>query len=566
MLIKRIWLNRFKKFESLELSLLPGLNIIKGPNEAGKSTLHSAVIAGLFFNPSHRRAEIKNNISWNSDKMYKIGLKVEEDKKEYVLNKDFETKKIQMTGVDLEHEIVDPSNIGQRLHDWLGYSSAAVFRSTACIEQDKISKVTKGEKEIGDILQSTITGEDDTIANDAIIILNNALDGASKGNPANCMNNIEKISKQIEELEKEHRRVSAEINSATKSNVRLLEIEEALAGINSVLKTKVNLRAKNERRRELRTELNISEEKLQHVKNVLKLDEEIKMLDERLSVYEPLFDLADEDIEQFHSLLGKKQSLEELQKSLEAQLERPKQKVVQRKPKLNEFFIAGLVLLWVGLIGAILTKYLLVLAFLGLISLCAGLFLMISRSEVQIELSPGQIRNQINRSSEQLNLVDESIKYFLSRTKCASAHEFTTKLEGYKPLNKRKVEKEAELSGMIGKETIEQIKQASNELNARIDKIKEELRTLDAFALDPEAYQRLIDELDRLNQEKSELENEERELVIITSGAKPTNQDLAIIKERLASLQQKLELYRQRIKTYNKCLECLQTAREKTLR
>lgn len=568
MIIKNISLNRFKKFNDLEVSLLPGLNVIKGPNEAGKSTLHSAVIAGLFFNPSHRRAEIKNNVAWQSDKMYQIGITVAQNNQEFQLNKDFENKKVQMTGDGLQDEITDASTINQRLCDWLGFSSAAVFRSTACIEQDKISQVTRGDKQIGDVLQSTITGEDDAVANYAIEELQKALGKTSRESKKSdsYVGSIKKLVSHIDELEKQKNQVQAEIKVTARTNARLLEIEEELAGIDSVLCTKMNLKEKNERRRELMANLKVMEENRNHASSVLNLNEEIRTLHERLAAYEPFFKLIEEDIEQFYSLVGRKQSLEELQKSLEDQLEHPKQKVVQKRPNLNKLFIAGIVLLWIGLIGTLLTKFMLILAFAGLISLCAGIVLMISKSEVQIELSPNQIRNQINRASEQMNFVEESIKYFLSRTKCDTTQDFIARLERYRPLKKRKMEKDAELSGMIGDETVEDTRKTSKQLEINIRRTKEELQALDAFALDPEAYQRLLDEADRIQQQKSELHDEKQKLEIINNGVKPTNEDAAIIQEKLASLRQALELYKDRVNVCEKCLNCLETARERTLR
>ncbi len=567
MILKKISLNRFKKFQSLELSLLRGLNVIKGPNEAGKSTLHAAVIAGLFFNPSHRRAEIKNNISWNSEKMYEINLIIEEDMKEYEISKDFENRRIQIAETQSETKIMDSSKMNQKLFDWLGFTSARLFRSTVCIEQDKISQVTKGDKEIGDILKSTITGEDDAAASYVLMNLKTALDQSPKGEAnQNKYTSIKNLSRRIKESEEEKTYMKADIKKASNLNARLLDIEETLIRINSELKTKRNLKVKNERRRELKTDLDVLEEKLEHERNCLKLDLEIQKLEDRLTVYQPFFNLTDEDIEQFHSLLGNKESFEELQKSLEEQLKHPHQKVVQKRPKLNQFFIAGLILLWIGLIAAIITKYMLILAFAGLLSLCTGLVIMISKSEVQIELSPDQIRNQINHASDQLNFVNESIKYFLSRTKCTAAHEFIAKLEGYRPLKKRKIEKDAELSGMIGNQAIAEIKNSANELASGIKGAKQELSTLDAFALDPEAYQRLLDEVEKLAQEKSELEEESKQLRIVASNLQSNEEDLAFIEENLAELKNHLEFEQERSKIIKKCFNYLKMAREKTLR
>ena len=48
MLLTRLKLDYFGKFSGKELELKPGLNLIYGENEAGKSTLH-AFIKGILF-------------------------------------------------------------------------------------------------------------------------------------------------------------------------------------------------------------------------------------------------------------------------------------------------------------------------------------------------------------------------------------------------------------------------------------------------------------------------------------------------------------------------------------
>jgi len=568
MIIEKIVLNRFKKFENLEVALLQGLNVIKGPNEAGKSTLHSAVIAGLFFDPSHRRAEIKSNISWYSDKMYEISLTINENGKGYTLSKDFENKRIQISENGLRQEITDTSIINRKLCDWLGFSSISAFRSTVCIEQDKISQVTKGEKEIGEILQSTITGEDDATANSLIEWLTGVVSDESNESEKSgeIIRPVKELSGMISDLENEYTAAKTDANKASISNARLLEIEERLNEIDSLLHTKTTLKKKNDTRRAFQSELRIIEEKFAHASNALKLHEEILALGQRLSAYKPFFKLTDEDIETFHSLLGKKQSLEELQNSLQEQLNQPKQKVIQKRPKLNPVFIGGVIVLWIGLIGTILTKFMLILAFVGLVALCGGIILMLSKSEVQIELSPSQIRNQISHANDQINFIDENIKYFLSRTKTGAVKEFIEKQESYKPLKKRQIEKESELLGMIGEESIEKVKREFEELSRRKDKIKDELGKLDPFVLDSEGYQRTLDETEKLGKEKAGLEAEKRELEITVANVKTTDADLATLQERLAGLRQKMEFYEHRRLVYENCLSFLQMARRKTLR
>jgi recombinational DNA repair ATPase RecF len=47
MLLQRIALERFRQFDQQEYTFQPGLNIIKGPNEVGKTTLQEAILARI---------------------------------------------------------------------------------------------------------------------------------------------------------------------------------------------------------------------------------------------------------------------------------------------------------------------------------------------------------------------------------------------------------------------------------------------------------------------------------------------------------------------------------------
>ena len=48
MKIKKIQIQQFGKLKNREISLEPGVNVIYGPNESGKSTLHG-FLRGMFF-------------------------------------------------------------------------------------------------------------------------------------------------------------------------------------------------------------------------------------------------------------------------------------------------------------------------------------------------------------------------------------------------------------------------------------------------------------------------------------------------------------------------------------
>ncbi|MCA9382376.1 AAA family ATPase, partial [Candidatus Dojkabacteria bacterium] len=93
MKITRIKLQNYKKFQDKELEFLDGLNIIKGSNESGKSTLVSSLYTALFTDVTSRsKKEVAQLATWTSDDLFKIELDFSYKDKSLKLTKDFVAK------------------------------------------------------------------------------------------------------------------------------------------------------------------------------------------------------------------------------------------------------------------------------------------------------------------------------------------------------------------------------------------------------------------------------------------------------------------------------------------
>ena len=111
----------FGKFKDYELKFEPGINIIYGKNEAGKSTLHTFLKAMLYgMGGDHVRAGKKSAYDslrpWNGEEVYKGRLRIEHEGRNYTIERDF-----SISGDDLS--VYDEN--GSKLKD------PAVFMNTA---------------------------------------------------------------------------------------------------------------------------------------------------------------------------------------------------------------------------------------------------------------------------------------------------------------------------------------------------------------------------------------------------------------------------------------------------
>src|SRR5690242_17759750 len=92
MIVRRIRVRRFRGLDDLELTFRPGLNVIRGRNDAGKSTLHLAFSAALF---PVRPSEAKSYGPWTGQEgpAGEVVLEFEAAGHPYALRKDFASHK-----------------------------------------------------------------------------------------------------------------------------------------------------------------------------------------------------------------------------------------------------------------------------------------------------------------------------------------------------------------------------------------------------------------------------------------------------------------------------------------
>lgn len=142
MLITRLKLNYFGRFRDKEILLKPGINLIYGPNEAGKSTIH-AFIRGMLFGIEKTRGRASSKLDvyskylpWDYPGAYGGSMDIRLADKDYRLRRSF-------LATDKSFNIIDLST-GRKLQlkeglisELISGLTESVYRNTVSIEQLK---------------------------------------------------------------------------------------------------------------------------------------------------------------------------------------------------------------------------------------------------------------------------------------------------------------------------------------------------------------------------------------------------------------------------------------------
>lgn len=166
MKITELQINNFGKLHQKKIQPQPGLNIVYGDNESGKSTLHQ-FITGMLFGMEKQRGKSGKNDSyqqyepWNSSSFYTGSMRFEVDGKDFLIERNFYHKE-KTAALRNERDGEELSVSHGDMEMLLGGMKKSTYENTYCIRQ---AAVETG-KEFSGILQNyfvnaTHTGDGD---------------------------------------------------------------------------------------------------------------------------------------------------------------------------------------------------------------------------------------------------------------------------------------------------------------------------------------------------------------------------------------------------------------------
>ena len=158
MRITRLRLQDVKRHADLNLEFAPGLTIVRGVNEAGKSTVQRALEMILFRRATSAAQELGGLRRWGANSDPRITLEFEDEGIGGVLRKTFAGQKgtVELrTGESVER---DPAAVEQVIHSLTGLPSEKFFLATASVHHHDLADLKQDEGTLRDRLQRSMSG------------------------------------------------------------------------------------------------------------------------------------------------------------------------------------------------------------------------------------------------------------------------------------------------------------------------------------------------------------------------------------------------------------------------
>jgi len=232
MVLKCLEIRRFKCLREHIFEFQPGLNIVRGANEAGKSTLRAALMAVLFANPTSQSETVDRWTSWGQAERCEMKLIfINRAGHTCLLRKDFAARKVFLTMGDESFQTY--KTIQSLLAEELGIANEEFYALCASLDVRTLSNLgnAASRKEVGKMLAGLMTGsESGPDVLQTLRKLEESLKELGKGmnSPSKTPGPLKSAEDAVLQLAAERQKMERELKAHLE---RQREVEELLASI-----------------------------------------------------------------------------------------------------------------------------------------------------------------------------------------------------------------------------------------------------------------------------------------------------------------------------------------------
>lgn len=565
MQISKIKLENFKKFKSNTFTFENGINIIKGNNEHGKSTILTAIAAALFIDPSSNRYKEKFK-SWGVTEYPYLTINLLDDEgNDYELSKNFNTKEAILRFNNNEEK--NYTLICKKIKDLTGFSNENIFKYTSCIRNGEISDIESGKKTLQESLQEICIGGKINLIN-LLKNIKNKSDELQIGlyHPAKNNGPIKMLKDMIEDKESELNEMKNKEKTIGVSSEKLENLNKELLTVEEDIKKYTKYVNDYEQWESLEKEkIHIDE----LIKNSESDIERIKIISDRLSdVNKKFVSLGGEDVlnsinRNSEKISANTQNLQSLQSDLtilKSTLEDEKiNKKSSDKNSIILIFISILSLIFI-LIGIFLINFVL---YLGIILEIVYLIYYFytkeknskKNNDLEVEI------NNIDQKEREINIINNNIISILNEVGTHNLNEFFEKKTHLVALFAEINQLNTTISDLLNERKIEEIESELSVNKNKQVKIKDDMLTFDEI-MNKDKYLRDKRELELLALDKADIIREitEEKTKIKIEDISPS---IIIEKENnLSNLKLEMNNHLKHIKVLNSIYNALSSAKE----
>jgi len=569
MILRRLHLRRFLGLPDATYEFAPGVNVIIGPNEAGKSTLRTAIRTVLYENPATTSPKSRDQFrTWGVDDPPELGLEFELGGRRFTLTKNYATRKVVL-GDAAGQTWEQHKSVQERLVAALGLPTDDLFDATAHIAQTHLERihVTSIGKELGRIIGGG--GEDVTTALRRLETYIKALERGSRTVAVKEPGQLVALERKVAALREEADGLRRNAAQADRSRVELTavsatraQLAEQFGAKKTLLESNQEILRDEERLAALKREEAMWEQK---VRDIDDLGRRLAALDRDLEQATARGVPDDQPTRQARTLHERLQARERDLAVVRHELETPDG--VRRSPGRGWALLAGsAVLVALGLLargtwGATASA----LIVIGIAAMTAG-GILISRAARAVQLAAMRREERERRRQaldDELKQIDAQLGAALAALGCASVAEAEERVRGYRDLVRERQQVAEFVARLREGSDDEAIAERWKTVRRDVFGLEERLRAPEVAAkrMTPLQVQGLEREVRDLEGQLTQAQRREMKITVDLERLTTDAEQLAAKDEQLAEAEEALSMIRRHHEVCTEALAVLTEAR-----
>lgn len=567
MKVRRLHLKDFKGFSELELYFDEGINIIKGPNESGKSTIVEAILVGLFSRPQPDTRQARSYFRWGAISAPLITVEFTAGERRFRISKDFAsaTAVLEEEG---QPELTSWKAVNARINEVFGFSDPARYLRTACVTREQVTAISgdgAGAQRIAAMLREIVVGDASPARIEAVISsLNTRISELERGleRPASNPGSIKRLNDSIEEHTEKRQAMAGSVHRCNMQRRRLDEILLRLEEIEPRLEEVEETLARASRAQELDENARRSEERYASAESVTRAITDLRAIEETIRSHyggrgEEILSLEPE----LRRLHNQRESLAMLAGQLETSVVGEASTEARAAGSLPTRFrdtmkeggwritmAAAFLLFVIGTATGILLDPILfvVFAVAGLVVLVPALynapFFNLDKIERMRLPSPEEgltapEKERIGKAWQQVELLENREMELLRSMGCNSMRDFYDLHDRYRKLLADRDMALAASNALLGDRTAEEHEQVRVRASLESTAQMQELGELRAYRLQPEEARSLERERKGLQKEVERLRKERDGIGFHLACSEDNTEELLQLEEEIAGLE-----------------------------
>lgn len=577
MRIERLRIRNFGCLRDAEYEFAPGLNVIRGPNEAGKSTLQAAIMAALFHRPDTTDRSILGRASWRAGEAFRLDITLVGGETTWTIEKDFAAHSARLEGG--KEPVTGARDVQEALRTRLGLRSEKLFASTAFVRQEELAAIADGHDEIGELLQRRVTGGGDDVAAqdvlghlaDEIASMQRGVDRPAPKNPGP----IRVATTRLEEAQAALGSAEEELRDLHTAQDALAEATEREGALAEELAVEQELLKRMEERKEAEDELAQAEAEYGRLDELIrathKLEQEASEAEAAAGALAEIAEKGPAALESIDAVERAGERDRGRAEQLEGEGERLEEEAAAAPkpwPIVNPLTVAGAVLVALGVVlGIRLEPWMLASAAVGLALLAYGAAKTRVRPPIDHDTRLDELRGELDDARAAIDSAAGQIAAALSALGCDSRQDLDERLRQAREHANAAEAKRSELRGRLGTETVESLETTQREQWHRREAAKESLASeaLSAVAFAPREHVELQRKIGRLEQELRSLQGTKTENAVVVQRATVEPDQVAGLREAVTGAEERLANEERRLDVHKLVREVLREAQEETL-